>query len=49
MPHFTLPDLCDAHADCIRIAEPMFHNYGDKAALPILMARLLMLTYCHNY
>tara|TARA_Y100001951_G_C11270343_1_gene258320 strand:+ start:102 stop:587 length:486 start_codon:yes stop_codon:yes gene_type:complete len=28
MPHFTLPDLCDAHADCIRVAEPIFTNYG---------------------
>lgn len=32
MPHFTLPDLCDAHADCIRVAEPIFTNYGGKTA-----------------
>ena len=32
MPNFTLPDLCDAHADCIRVAEPIFQNYGGKAA-----------------
>ncbi|MDX1539459.1 ribonuclease E activity regulator RraA [Arsukibacterium sp.] len=31
MPPFTLPDLCDAHADCIRVAEPIFTNYGAKA------------------
>lgn len=32
MPNFTLPDLCDAHAACIRVAEPIFHNYGGKTA-----------------
>ncbi|HBN88883.1 ribonuclease E activity regulator RraA [Rheinheimera aquimaris] len=32
MQPFTLPDLCDAHAACIRVAEPIFHNYGGKAA-----------------
>ena len=32
MQPFTLPDLCDTHADSIRVAEPIFHNYGGKTA-----------------
>ena len=30
--HFLLPDLCDAHADIVRAAEPIFASYGGKAA-----------------
>jgi len=32
MPHFTLPDLCDAHSAYIRVAEPIFTNCGGKTA-----------------
>lgn len=26
-----LPDLCDEHGDALRIADPLFHDYGGKA------------------
>lgn len=31
-PRFVLPDLCDAHADVVRVAEPIFVSYGGRAA-----------------
>lgn len=30
MTYINLPDLCDAYAEVIRVAEPVFHNYGGK-------------------
>lgn len=29
---FTTTDLCDAHADCVQIADPMFRDFGGRAA-----------------
>src|SRR6056297_1783215 len=31
-PAFVLPDLCDAHADVVRVAEPLFRSFGGRAA-----------------
>lgn len=31
MANFTLPDLCDAYAEQIRVAEPMLQNYGGRS------------------
>lgn len=30
--HFVLPDLCDAHPDVVRAAEPIFGCFGGRAA-----------------
>jgi regulator of ribonuclease activity A len=30
--HFVLPDVCDAHPDVVRAAEPMFACFGGRAA-----------------
>lgn len=29
---FVTPDICDQHPDAVRVVEPMFNNYGGKAA-----------------
>ena len=29
---FALPDLCDANADIVRVAEPVFRSFGGRAA-----------------
>ena len=29
---WSLPDLCDAHPEKVRVAEPMFNQYGGRAA-----------------
>ena len=31
-PGFVLPDLCDAHPDLVRVAEPLFRNFGGVTA-----------------
>lgn len=31
-PAFTTPDLCDAHADRVEVAEPLFRSYGGRGA-----------------
>lgn len=31
-PAFVLPDLCDAHPDVIRVAEPLFATFGGRPA-----------------
>lgn len=31
-PAFSLPDLCDAHPDVVRVAEPLFTGYGGRRA-----------------
>lgn len=31
MLNFTLPDLCDAYADQVRVAEPLLQNYGGRS------------------
>ena len=31
-PAFVLPDLCDAHPDIVRVAEPLFTSFGGRAA-----------------
>lgn len=30
-PHFTTADLCDAHADQLQIAQPVFRAYGGRS------------------
>lgn len=32
MQDFVTPDLCDANPDLVRVVEPMFVNYGGRAA-----------------
>lgn len=32
-PRFVLPDLCDAHEDIVRAAEPVFRSYGACPAI----------------
>ncbi|MFU8817627.1 MAG: ribonuclease E activity regulator RraA [Pseudomonadales bacterium] len=32
LPAFVLPDLCDLHADVVRVAEPMFASFGGRPA-----------------
>ena len=29
---FSLPDLCDAHPDVVRVAQPLFRGFGGIAA-----------------
>ncbi|MBS7458412.1 ribonuclease E activity regulator RraA [Coralloluteibacterium stylophorae] len=29
---FTLPDLCDAHADAVRVMDPVFRDFGGRRA-----------------
>ncbi|MEQ8860165.1 MAG: ribonuclease E activity regulator RraA [Pseudomonadales bacterium] len=31
-PDLALPDLCDAHPDIVRVAEPMFRSFGGRRA-----------------
>lgn len=31
-PAFALPDLCDAHADIVRVAAPVFRGFGGRRA-----------------
>lgn len=31
-PQWSTPDLCDAHPDAVRIAQPLFHRYGGRTA-----------------
>lgn len=31
-PAFVLPDLCDAHPDVVRVAEPCFRGFGGRPA-----------------
>jgi regulator of ribonuclease activity A len=31
-PPFSLPDLCDLHADAVRAAEPVFMSFGGRSA-----------------
>lgn len=31
-PAFVLPDLCDEHADIVRVAEPLFSSFGGRPA-----------------
>ncbi len=31
-PAFVLPDLCDAHADLVRVTEPLFSSFGGRPA-----------------
>ena len=31
-PAFVLPDLCDEHADIVRVAEPLFRSFGGRPA-----------------
>ena len=31
-PVFVLPDLCDAHPDVVRVAEPLFRSFGGRPA-----------------
>jgi regulator of ribonuclease activity A len=31
-PAFTTPDLCDAHAGRVEVAEPLFRSYGGRGA-----------------
>ena len=31
-PAFVVPDLCDAHPDLVRVAEPIFNGFGGVAA-----------------
>lgn len=40
MPDIVLPDLCDAHPDVVRVAEPMFRSYGGVAAFGGEMATI---------
>lgn len=32
VPAFVLPDLCDAHADQVQVADPMFRSFGGRGA-----------------
>jgi regulator of ribonuclease activity A len=32
-PDFVLPDLCDAHPDVVRVAQPLFSSFGGRAAV----------------
>lgn len=38
---FSTPDLCDAHPDDVRVAEPVFRSYGGREAFggPVVVVR----------